>query len=83
MGTLRGVQVQVLAFVLGALLIVQPVHCQSPDYASALSMSLLYFEAQRSGPLPADQRVTWRGNSGLQDGFAQGVSYLFSDVSAI
>ncbi|CAL4177093.1 unnamed protein product, partial [Meganyctiphanes norvegica] len=31
-------------------------------------MSFLFYEAQRSGPLPADQRVTWRGDSALDDG---------------
>ncbi|GMN61984.1 hypothetical protein TIFTF001_031074 [Ficus carica] len=31
------------------------------DYAEALSKSLLYCEAQRSGKLPPNQRVKWRG----------------------
>lgn len=44
------------------------------DYGSALSKSLLFFEAQRSGVLPGNQRVTWRYHSGLQDGKASGVS---------
>lgn len=44
------------------------------DYADALSKSLLYFEAQRSGRLPYNQRVTWRDNSGLTDGLEQGVN---------
>ncbi|KAG0610602.1 hypothetical protein M758_7G078000 [Ceratodon purpureus] len=69
MGRLRGVQV--LAFVLGALLVVQPVVAM--DYASALEKSLLYFEAQRSGKLPSDQRVSWRGDSALNDGQEQGI----------
>lgn len=43
------------------------------DYGEALTKSLLYFEAQRSGRLPYNQRVTWRGNSGLFDGIEQGV----------
>ncbi|XP_051119114.1 endoglucanase 6-like [Andrographis paniculata] len=30
------------------------------DYGEALSKSLLFFEAQRSGYLPRDQRVQWR-----------------------
>ncbi|KAL6526055.1 hypothetical protein OROHE_015579 [Orobanche hederae] len=38
------------------------------DYADALSKSILFFEGQRSGYLPPDQRLTWRGHSGLQDG---------------
>ncbi|CAM6082282.1 unnamed protein product [Calypogeia fissa] len=40
----------------------------TPDYGTALELSLLFFEAQRSGYLPSNQRVTWRGNSGLDDG---------------
>ncbi|KAJ7557448.1 hypothetical protein O6H91_05G127300 [Diphasiastrum complanatum] len=43
------------------------------DYSSALSKSILFYEAQRSGRLPATQRATWRGDSGLQDGIAEGV----------
>ncbi|KAL0365580.1 UNVERIFIED_CONTAM: Endoglucanase 24 [Sesamum angustifolium] len=39
------------------------------DYADALSKSIMFFEGQRSGYLPADQRLTWRGNSGLGDGW--------------
>ncbi|RWW25093.1 hypothetical protein GW17_00010587 [Ensete ventricosum] len=42
------------------------------DYGDALSKSLLYLEAQRSGHLPHGQRVTWRGHSGLTDGLEQG-----------
>jgi hypothetical protein len=30
-------------------------------------MSMLFFEAQRSGKLPATQRVTWRKDSALGD----------------
>ncbi|CAM8904526.1 unnamed protein product [Rhodiola kirilowii] len=43
------------------------------DYKTALTNSLLFFEAQRSGKLPADQRVTWRGDSALTDGSEDGV----------
>ncbi|MBA0591777.1 endoglucanase 24 isoform X1 [Gossypium raimondii] len=39
------------------------------DYADALSKSILFFEGQRSGFLPQDQRIGWRGNSGLSDGW--------------
>nr|AMH40379.1 glycoside hydrolase family 9 [Ramulus artemis] len=37
------------------------------DYKTALSDSLLFYEAQRSGKLPSDQRVTWRKDSALND----------------
>ncbi|XP_061338191.1 endoglucanase 11-like [Gastrolobium bilobum] len=49
---------------------------QAFDYADALSKSLLYFEAQRSGRLPYNQRVTWRDHSGLTDGLEQGVDLV-------
>ncbi|CAH2057994.1 unnamed protein product [Thlaspi arvense] len=38
------------------------------DYGDALTKTLLYFEAQRSGKLPSNQRVSWRGDSALRDG---------------
>ncbi|KAJ4956024.1 hypothetical protein NE237_012807 [Protea cynaroides] len=44
------------------------------DYSQALSKSILFFEGQRSGYLPSNQRVSWRGDSGLNDGKINGVS---------
>ncbi|GLJ16538.1 hypothetical protein SUGI_0282880 [Cryptomeria japonica] len=38
------------------------------DYKDALTKSILFFEGQRSGKLPSNQRMTWRGNSALSDG---------------
>ncbi|XP_042506942.1 endoglucanase 11-like [Macadamia integrifolia] len=49
---------------------------QAFDYSDALTKSLLYFESQRSGRLPSDQRVTWRYHSGLTDGLKQGVDLI-------
>ncbi|KAL1806818.1 hypothetical protein ACET3Z_029886 [Daucus carota] len=46
------------------------------DYADAFDKSLLFFEAQRSGKLPSTQRVRWRADSGLSDGFKQGVDLV-------
>ncbi|KAK9273906.1 hypothetical protein L1049_018718 [Liquidambar formosana] len=48
----------------------------SVDYKTALVNSLLYYEAQRSGSLPTNQRVQWRGNSGLKDGKDAGVDLV-------
>ena len=39
-----------------------------PNYREALSKSLLFFQGQRSGRLPGDQKLSWRFNSGLSDG---------------
>jgi len=38
-----------------------------------LQKSLYFYECQRSGRLPANNRVAWRGNSALQDGQDVGV----------
>ena len=40
----------------------------SPLYGAALQASLLFYEAQRSGDLPNDNRIAWRGDSALNDG---------------
>jgi endoglucanase len=37
------------------------------NYNEALSKSILFYEAQRTGKLPANNRVSWRGDSFLQD----------------
>jgi hypothetical protein len=38
------------------------------NYAEALQKSLYFYEAQRSGRLPTDNRVAWRADSALADG---------------
>lgn len=40
---------------------------QGYDYGQVLGYSLLFYEAQRSGPLPSSNRVPWRGDSMLND----------------
>ncbi len=45
----------------------------SYNYAEALQDSMLFYESQRSGALPADNRVSWRGSSDLNDGKDVGV----------
>nr|AOV94256.1 cellulase [Antipaluria urichi] len=59
------VQLQCLSilFILVALLSV----AVSYDYKQVLNYSMLFYEAQRSGKLPADQHVTWRKDSALGD----------------
>ncbi|KAJ3683215.1 hypothetical protein LUZ60_013442 [Juncus effusus] len=43
------------------------------DYRGAFSKSLVFFEAQRSGKLPRGERLSWRADSGLNDGSAENV----------
>jgi endoglucanase len=38
------------------------------NYAEALQKSIWFYDAQRSGDLGADNRVSWRGDSALTDG---------------
>jgi endoglucanase len=49
-------------------LIAPPLFAQSFNYGEALQKSLFFYEAQRSGDLPASNRINWRGDSALQDG---------------
>ena len=44
------------------------LYAQTFNYGEALQKSLYFYEAQRSGDLPASNRVNWRGDSGMQDG---------------
>jgi endoglucanase len=43
------------------------------NYAEVLQKALFFFDAQRSGDLPAGFRVAWRGDSALDDGKEAGV----------
>ncbi len=45
----------------------------SYNYGEALQDSMLFYESQRSGKLPSDNRVSWRGDSDLADGQDVGV----------
>ncbi|CAK9162032.1 unnamed protein product [Ilex paraguariensis] len=59
-----------LHFIVTLLLLQLPLYCSSYlDYGNALSKSILFFEGQRSGNLPQDQKMTWRATSGLGDGW--------------
>ena len=37
------------------------------DYGKAMSLSILFYDAQRSGRLPDNNPIKWRGNSAMQD----------------
>ncbi|PIA26604.1 hypothetical protein AQUCO_09100045v1 [Aquilegia coerulea] len=45
-------------------------YANNHNYVEALRKSILFFEGQRSGKLPADQRLKWRRDSALKDGFS-------------
>ncbi|KAK6136332.1 hypothetical protein DH2020_029903 [Rehmannia glutinosa] len=65
-------------FVIGLPIIIAkslPRHKHRPsppdNYTVALHKALLFFNAQKSGKLPKNNGIPWRGDSGLQDGSDQ------------
>jgi len=46
------------------------------NYHDALTKSIIFLEAQRSGKLPPNNRVKWRGDSGLEDGKLANVRHV-------
>ncbi len=70
------------ALALGVLALVavpRPAHAAPSttgafDYAEALQDSMFFYQAQRSGQLPPDNEVAWRGDSDLSDGSDNGVN---------
>ncbi|KAI9252301.1 Six-hairpin glycosidase-like protein [Phascolomyces articulosus] len=59
----------ILSLLLLVLLsLITRTNAQNQYYSALLNDSLYFFEAQRSGVLPDDNRVEWRRDSGLQDG---------------
>ncbi|XWS46619.1 hypothetical protein CRYUN_Cryun14cG0083800 [Craigia yunnanensis] len=46
------------------------------NYRDALTKSIIFFEGQKSGRLPSNQRITWRRDSGLSDGAAMHVDLV-------
>lgn len=49
------------------------VSAASYNYGEALQKAIIFYEMQRSGPLPENNRVNWRGDSAVNDGADVGV----------
>ncbi|CAA0831275.1 Endoglucanase 8 [Striga hermonthica] len=63
-----------MATTTAVLLLLLPSYASAGhDYHDALRKSILFFEGQRSGRLPPDQRLRWRRDSALHDGASAGV----------
>ncbi len=43
------------------------------NYAEALQKTLFFYEAQRSGKMPPNNRISWRGDSHMDDGRSAGI----------
>ena len=63
---------QLLSFVCFIFLLID-ISAKSQDYARHIELSLLFYECQRSGPLPKTNRIYWRHDSMLDAGADNGV----------
>ena len=63
---------QLLSFVSFIFLLVN-ISAKSQDYERHIELSLLFYECQRSGPLPKTNRIYWRHDSMLDAGADNGV----------
>nr|XP_010909007.1 endoglucanase 10 [Elaeis guineensis] len=66
-----------VGFLIGLIMLIVktvPHHHPRPpppdEYTKALHKALMFFNAQRSGPIPKHNNVSWRGNSGMKDGIS-------------
>jgi len=57
---------------IAALVTPMTVVAKSQDYARHIELSLLFYEAQRSGKLPENNRIYWRFDSQLDAGADNG-----------
>ncbi|GMH15159.1 hypothetical protein Nepgr_017000 [Nepenthes gracilis] len=62
-----------LVLLVSLILLALSAFSSGHDYHEALHKSILFFEGQRSGKLPPDQRLRWRRDSALRDGASVGV----------
>ncbi|XP_062221347.1 endoglucanase 8-like [Phragmites australis] len=67
-GTMRAHVALLLAALVLAGDVLQPALAGGFNYKDALTKSIMFLEAQRSGKLPPNNRIKWRGDSGLDDG---------------
>lgn len=58
---------EILTIFLTLILAVVNFTSANYNYDHVLHLSLLFYEAQRSGHLPTDNRIQWRGDSALND----------------
>mgnify|MGYP000347917013 CR=1 FL=1 len=65
--------ITVLSLMAAFLVPHSPTLAASFNYGEALQKSIIFYEMQRSGKLPDDNRVNWRGDSGLEDGSDAGL----------
>lgn len=71
------VVIRAILFGLYGIISIVCVNATNINYKEALTKSLIFLEAQRSGKLPPNNRVPWRGDSALDDGKLANVSLCY------
>jgi uncharacterized protein YjdB len=64
---MKNIQSKIILYCFAVWIVVQS-YGQSYNYAEVLQKSMFFYECQESGELSADNRVSWRANSALDDG---------------
>lgn len=59
--------IAILVLILTSLAACLPQIFPTTNYQEVLKLSLLFYEAQRSGYLPKNNRIPWRSDSALND----------------
>lgn len=72
----QGMALLSLAALLGIMAVMHLHNRGIYDYSEVIRASLLFYEAQRSGYLPENNRIPWRGDSGLLDRTSNGSSLV-------
>ncbi|NLL04958.1 MAG: endoglucanase [Clostridiaceae bacterium] len=65
--------ITVLSLMAAFLVPFSSVSAASYNYGEALQKGIIFYEMQRSGALPENNRVNWRGDSALEDGSDAGL----------
>ncbi|KAK9803902.1 hypothetical protein WJX72_003331 [[Myrmecia] bisecta] len=65
-----------LAIIIAVMLLIFLVLPNSYDYKALVGKSFLFYDAQKSGVLPANNPIPWRGTSGMNDAGPNGESLV-------
>lgn len=76
LGTMRAHVALALAVLVLAGDAMRPSLAGGFNYKDALTKSIMFLEAQRSGKLPPNNRIKWRGDSALDDGKLSNVLHV-------
>ena len=65
--------IQIISKIIFLFLLINLTEQKSQDYSRHIELSLLFYECQRSGPLPKNNRIYWRHDSMIDAGKDVGI----------